>query len=131
MEEKMDGSKTKIYAMAEETLLFQLAIFAVDHQDKRFEETPSLPLGQRFAVDQEVLYVGRDAKIKGVTILQFGSRGTVLSTDPNGHINISIELGPVQPEFGHQIAAKFQETYYPLHQISRNLGISSLGTNFP
>ncbi len=84
IEEEMDGSKRKSFALQDTTFPYQLAVDSIPAQDNRFTEQPAPPIDDLFPIGQDVVYVGQDVVIRGSPLLQFGSKAMVLAHESSG-----------------------------------------------
>ena len=123
--EHIDGSVTKQYATNETMFAYQTVVFNVSKPDERYQERKALPITELFPINDKVIYIGKDAYVKGIAVMQYGSLATITAHEPSGTISIDIIVGPRPPSFGTKIAQSSQDAYYPMYSVARSLGIST------
>ncbi|KAI9909683.1 hypothetical protein PsorP6_015100 [Peronosclerospora sorghi] len=110
------GAIEKKFGETEALVPVQLTVQNAKLLDARFQETPSLPLTERFPVDSNVLITRGPWQ---------GCTATVQSqNEAQSSVTVQVNTIDQEPPFGYVIAQKLTERFFPGHVVAAKLGLS-------
>lgn len=113
----LTGAIEKKFGDVEALVPHQLAVVNRQLHDARFQETPTLPLIERFPLNSLALITSGE---------WLGCTAVVLSCDDEANeVRVRVNTIDKEPPFGYSVAEKVTDKYLPGYLVAQKLGITT------